>query len=166
MGKKEKMQKDSLQLPAYQTLEKYCREKNILELALYGGAFQKGSIREFTPYEFYFSTDKGEQEIHRLKIKYFYLQKHSAQVQKWVMTDKSIQRKKIIPSLKPVDRYQFPEGILENNAEIMLALHEGEMIRGTVDWFTAYDIMLRADRFSIWVLRHAILDCALLKKPG
>lgn len=163
--KKQKMQKDSQQLPAYQTLEKYCREKTSLELAQYGGTFLKGIIREFTPYEFYFCTDNGESEIHRLQIKYFYLQEQSALVQQWVMLDKSIQGKKGCPSSKPADRYKFPEGILQNDAEIMLALHEGEMIRGTVVWFTAYDIMLKANNCNIWVFRHAILDCALLQRP-
>jgi len=160
------MQKDARQLPAYQTLEKYCREKTPLELALYGGTCLKGILREFTPYEFYFLTDNRELEIHRLQIKYFYLQGHSALVQQWVMIDKSIRRKKGYSSGKPADRYQFPEGLLQNDAEIMLALHEGEMIRGTVVWFTAYDIMLKTNKCSIWVFRHAIAECALLKSPA
>lgn len=163
--KKQKMQKDSQQLPAYQTLEKYCREKTPLELALYGGTCLKGILKEFTPYEFYFHAEKKELEIHRLQIKYFYLKGHSALVQKWVMIDTSIQRKKADPSCKTLERYQFPEGMLQNDAEIMLALHEGEMIRGTVLWFTAYDIMLKANKCSIWIFRHAIADCVLLKSP-
>ncbi len=166
LQKKVRMQQDENQTPAYQALEDFIKDQTLLELAQYKGASIKGRIKDFTPYTFNFISQDQESVIHRLSLKYLYKEEHSAMIQKWIIVDKNIQKKQLRPKYKPVDRFQFPEGVLQKGAEIMLALHEGEMIRGTIEWFTPYDIMLKASgKFPLWVFRHAVIECALLKRP-
>lgn len=162
---KHKMGEDESQKIAFETLAKFAEQKTELELARYGQQIQSGTLKEFTPYEFIFVTDGQDTEIHRLKLKYCYEKRYSEIIKKWVMVDKSILKRKLRPAYRPINRYVFPEGILQKNAEIMLALHEGEMIRGKVIWFTPYDILLQANKAEIWIFRHSIVECALIKKP-
>lgn len=104
LQKKARMQQDSAQSPAYQTLEEYTKDQTLLELAQYKGTFNKGRIRDFTPYTFYFVSQDKETIIHRLSLKYLYKEEHSAMLQKWIITDKTIQKKQLRPKYKPIDR--------------------------------------------------------------
>ena len=162
---KETMMSDQNQQAAFDALAEYCKNGTPLELAKYGGATQKGILQDFTPYEFFFCSQNKVGRVHRLELKYFFLEQSGEAIKKWIMTDKNIQQKKLKPSYKPVGRYQFPEGVLQNEAEIMVALHEGEMIRGKIVWCTPYDILLLANKHHIWVFRHAVVECALIRKP-
>ncbi len=165
LSQKKRLCVDPSQRSSYESLTKFCDQKIALELARYGERFQEGYIKDFGPYEMLFVSEGVEFDIHRLKIKYMYEKRFSELVKKWVVLDKSIQKKKLRPAYRPINRYQFPEGVLQVGAEIMLALHEGEMIRGKILWFTPYDIMLQSNKAEIWVFRHSIVECALIRKP-
>lgn len=164
LQKQNRMKEDNTQEKAYQALLRYCENKTVLQLQRYGGKTQDGVIENFTPYEFYFATQKGVRKIHRLKIKYFCEEKVAAPVKKMVFIDNGIQQKKLRPSYGPEGRYKFPEGILQDGNEILLALHEGEMIRGKIIWFTPYDMLLQVGKYEVWVFRHAVVDCTLAKR--
>ena len=163
---KQKMQEDESQRPAYDMLEFYCQQQTPLVLVNYGLRSWHGTLKDFTPYEFLFVKEDVPQKLHRLETKYFYAEEDAAIVEKWIVMDKSIQKKKMRAAYKPDKRYKFPEGILQEGAEIMLALHEGEMIRGRIIWFTPYDILLEISKNAkIWIFRHAAWECALLRRP-
>lgn len=165
LQKKQRMQEDAKQENAFEKLTKYCDEKTPLVLAKYGGEFQKGYIKDFTPYEFTFVIENKTKLIHRLSIKYLFEEQYFASLKKWIMTDKSIQKKKLKPSYKPDGRYVIPDSVLQEGAEIMLVLHEGEMVRGKILWYTPYDLYLAAMKNEIFLMRHSVIECALLRRP-
>lgn len=164
--KKQRMQGDNKQTPAFTTLAQYCTDKVAIELALYNQKFCEGLIKDFTPYEFVFAMGENTDKIHRLSMKYFCLQQDAAAIKKLIMIDKAILKKNLRPSHKAEGRYQFAEGVLQEKNEIILALHEGEIIRGAVLWSTPFDIMLRVGKYPIWVFRHAVIDCTQSKRPA
>lgn len=166
LEKRKMMQEDSEQVKAFEALTGYSENKTPLQLQKYGGKFEDGILEDFTPYEFYFATNKCLLKIHRLKLKYFYEQSAAAAIKKSVFIDKGIKEKKQKPSYGPEGRYKFPEGLLKEGNEIILALHEGEMIRGKVVWSTSYDILLDVNKQKIWVFRHAVIDCTLTRRPA
>lgn len=164
--KKERMRQDDNQSPAFSMLETYRCDKVSLELAMYDGKTLVGVIEDFTPYEFYFQP-KGEQKkmsIHRLEIKYLCTEQEAPLVKKMMMVDKTIQAKKMHPTLGREGRYKFPEGLLKSGNEIILALHEGEIMRGPIVWCTPYDIMLQVGKQRVWIFCHAVTECALARK--
>ena len=132
MRQKEKMQKDRQQAPAYEEFARYCREKTQLVLGLYDGKIYTGAMEDFTPYEFIFHEGKTEKMIHRLKIKYLMEKKHQRGIEKAVLVDQQTRNKKLQPSENPKKRFQFPDDALAVGREIILGLHEGEMVRGVV----------------------------------
>ena len=167
LNKKVKFRKDPLQISAYKQLETYRQKKVPIILGRPQLTFQKGILKNFTPYIFYFlnKNNKKEYKIHRLKIKYFYLEKDHEFFQKWIMKDSITQKKKLTVRSKLVEDYKVSDKILINGAEVMLALYEGEIIRGIVVWSTPYDIMLKSKDAYIWIFQHSIIDSALLRKP-
>ncbi|HON44439.1 MAG TPA: hypothetical protein P5543_00130 [Planctomycetota bacterium] len=163
--KKIKMQKDAMQNKAFLWLEECIKSKEQIQLALYGKKeFLYGVLQDFTPYVFKLVVPKGIQKIHRLSMKYFYFKKDEEFIKKWILIDKTIKAKKLHAERDKNKRFQFPENILVEGNEIMLGLHGGEMIRGKVLWFTPYDILLQTSKTIIWIFRHAIIECAIIRK--
>lgn len=162
--KQQRMLQDENQKPAFAKLQEYCEQKTPLCLAKYGAKSLEGIISDFTPYEFDFLADDKIFRIHRLEIKYFCKQSNFKLLQKMIPVDKSIRKKKLRPSHKPDGRYQFPPGVLEKDKDVILALHEGEIVRGTIVWFTNYDIMLKVGKTEVWVFRHAVTDCGQARR--
>jgi sRNA-binding regulator protein Hfq len=81
-----------------------------------------------------------------------------------IIIDKNTYEKKLRPSYGKKGRYQFPEGVLQEGNEIMLALHEGEIIRGKIVWYTNYDIFLQMGKKHLWIFRHSVIDSAMTSK--
>jgi sRNA-binding regulator protein Hfq len=164
--KKETMSHDEGQSPAFTALEAYRQDKVVLDLAMYDGKTRQGILLDFTPYEFYF-LPKGEERsirIHRLELKYFCSEQESPSLKKMMMIDKAIQGKKLLPTFGREGRYKFAENMLKAGNEIMVALHEGEIMRGLILWSTPYDILLQVGKQRVWIFCHAVTDCALARK--
>ena len=164
--KKEKMQKDMSQEKAFAKLSQYVEKKTSLVIEKYKNKEKTVQIRDFTPYEFSIKHPYKEvyDKIHRLEIKYMYSKNIQKTVKKFIMFDKSLQKKRLKPTHGKEGRFRFSENDLNEGNEVMLALHEGEMLRGKIIWSTPYDIMLNLANNKIWVFRHAVNDCMVLKR--
>ncbi|MEX2665948.1 hypothetical protein [Candidatus Uabimicrobium amorphum] len=165
MQKKKKMQSDDAQKAAFEQLTKYTEKDTILVIEKYKNKYQTVRIKDFTPYEFFAADRKDNiEKIHRLEIKYMYERAVQKTLKKFVMVDKDIQRKRLKPTHGREGRFKFPEEMLQKGNEVILSLHEGEILRGTILWATPYDIMLNLANNRVWVFQHAVTDCMLMRK--
>lgn len=165
MQKKKKMQSDDAQKEAFEQLTKYMKKDTILVVEKYKGKYQTVRIKDFTPYEFFAADRKDNiEKLHRLEIKYMYERSVQKTLKKFIMVDKDIQKKRLKPTHGREGRFKFSDEMLQKGNEVILALHEGEILRGTILWATPYDIMLNLANNRVWVFQHAVTDCMLMRK--
>ncbi|WP_372371297.1 hypothetical protein [Candidatus Uabimicrobium sp. HlEnr_7] len=165
MQKKLKMQNDNLQKDAFSQLSKYMEKDSIVVIEKYKNKYQTVRIKNFTPYEFFAADRKDNiEKIHRLEIKYMYERSIQKTLKKFIMVDKDVQRKRLKPTHSRDGRFSFSKEMLQQGNEVILSLHEGEMLRGTILWSTPYDIMLNLANNRVWVFQHAVANCSLMRK--
>ncbi|MEZ4316048.1 MAG: hypothetical protein R3F61_01020 [Myxococcota bacterium] len=135
---------------------------NRLTFGLHGRRVVTGVVGAATPYSFMLTPDEGEaEEIHKLQVKFAYAPEHWKRAKKAIRMDKVLSKTPREPIPRPQDRYGCSDkrlfSYVDRRDEIGVTLLEGEMIRGTVKWFSRYEIGLevRGD-VDIFVFRHAL----------
>ncbi len=159
------MKEDNSQEKAFQTLTEHIKREREIVLMRYEKGAISGALKDFTPYDFLFSTQSSLKKIHRLEIKYMYEKSEEKGLDKMIMYDKGVQKQKLRPSHGPDGRYHFSQSVLQNGTEVMIILHQGEILRGIIEWFTPYDILLKVGSKKVWVFRHAVVNCSALRRP-
>ena len=142
------------------------------------------TVKQLLKYDLNLLCGKDIRQIHKLDIKYCYKQEYEQSVKANIRYDEDVKSQSLEP-LKPMkERYQIQDTPLQkarrDKAKIRLILRGGEIIEGTIDWFSPYEIKvefsegssipLHPDRSgsrdrpkgNVIAYRHAVYDCAIL----
>ncbi|MBC8228163.1 hypothetical protein H8E77_01280, partial [bacterium] len=144
------------------------------------------TVKELLKYKLNLLCDKDVRQIHKLDITYCYKQEYEPAVLANLRYDDSI-KSQLLEPIKPMkERHQIEDDLLQKarrgKSTIRLILRGGEIITGTIDWFSPYEIKVEfpegssipltggfvtADNHhrpkgNVIAYRHAVYDCAIL----
>jgi len=118
-----------------------------------------------------------ERRIQKHNIKYCYKQEYENSVKANIQFDEKIKAKKLEPITHRKDRYQIPNKSLRKaKAEkktIRLVLRGGEILLGTIEWFSTYEIKVgfgsettdETSTGNVIAFRHAAYDFDISSEP-
>lgn len=144
-----------------------------LTLGLHGDRRLVGRVAEVEAYRFTVvpQTKEGEGEpetLHKLQVKYAHAPDDWKKVRKGLKKHKGLSAEPREPIERPQDRYSCSDRrlfrVVDQEALIEVTLLEGEQIRGTVVWFSRYEMGMRikGSEVPIVVFRHALFDVSEL----
>ena len=130
-------------------------------VAVHGQTLLRGVITEVTPYEVGLSVDGAPAELTpKLQIKYAALGSDAGALASSIVAAPDAGPADPIPA--PQDRYHLADRHLmswmESGSALRLRTLEGDLIRGSVEWFSRWEIGLltRDAGLRVGVFRHAI----------
>jgi sRNA-binding regulator protein Hfq len=138
-------------------------EGSAVALALTGKRRVRGVVLRVEPYLAVVQSDEGEEEIHKLSIKYGYSSADWKKVRKVFKSDKALAKSPREPKPRPQDRYSCSDrrlfGYHDAGTEVVVTLLEGEVLRGIVAWFSRYEFALTVKGgVQVTVFRHALVN--------
>lgn len=135
-----------------------------LALARFGEDTVTATVQSVDAYTATLELDDGEPiEAHKLSLKYGYDPDEWKKVRKASKKDKRVANQDMTPAKQPQDRYTCSDkrlfGYVDNGREVSVTLVDGEVFRGSVQWFSRYEfgLLLKGD-VEITVFRHALQD--------
>lgn len=140
---------------------------NQLAVVLHDGRTLAGTVELVEPYTFRVAAEGTEPEdVHKLQAKYAYNPSDWKKVKKAVRQDKEVAKQPAEPAVRPQDRYSCSDrrlfGYLDQGTEVVATLLDGDVLRGTVGWFSRYEFGLgvRGD-IEVTVFRHSLHDLSV-----
>lgn len=144
-------------------LEEHAESGAPVTLLLHGHRRLMGRILMVDAYMFRFQPEEGEAEdIHKLQVKAAFDPESYKRVRKILKFDKELEKAPRPPITRPQDRYTCSDRrlfrFMDEKHEIQVTLLEGEILRGTVAWFSRYEfgLKLKSGDAEVAVFRHAI----------
>lgn len=145
-------------------IDDYAQSAQPVSLLLHAHRRVSGTIELADTYLIRFKAEDGNvEDFHKLQVKLAFAPDAYKRVRKVLKYDKELENKLLSPISRPQDRYSCSDKrlfrYLDESTEIQVTLLEGELLRGTVAWFSRYEfgLKLKGDT-DVVVFRHALHD--------
>lgn len=132
--------------------------------ALFGGRKVDGRITQVTPYQVTLEPVEGPAEdLHKLAFKFGHALDDYKRLRKIQAWNKALRDAPRLPPELPQDRYTCSDKrffkYVDTGVPVRATLLEGEVIEGSVAWFSRYEFALSIKgQATIVVFRHALHD--------
>jgi len=134
------------------------------------------TVKQLGAYKLGLLCDKDILKIPKLNIKYCYKREYEQSVKTNIQYDESIKSQSLEPIKSIKERYQIQDDLLQKarrgKSTLRLILRGGEIITGTIDWFSPYEIKvefheessipLHRPKGNVIAYRHAVYNFAVL----
>lgn len=131
------------------------------------------TVKRILKYNIFLLCGEDARQIRKLDIKYCYKQEYEASVKANIKYDESIQSQSLEPIEPMNERYQINGKLLQkarsDQSCVKVVLRGGEIIEGTIDWFSPYEIKLafpegsnHRPKGNIIAFRHSVYAFAVL----
>ena len=125
------------------------------------------TVKKNMKYELDLISNDEVQRIDKHDIKYCYKQNYEQAVVENIQFDEKIKAQKLEAIIPRKDRYRIKNEFLlkakKEKKEIRVVLRGGEIIVGTITWFSPYEIKVEFPSGKLIVFRHAVYDFSI---PG
>ena len=137
-------------------------KQELLKFHLAGQQEVRGKIVNNLVFDFEISDETGKiQRIPKLTVKYFYPAPLDEKVSLLIDVNSEIADQHLQPIIKPhlrnhvKNKTLYP--LMKEHEAVIITLYEGEIIRGFIDNFTRYELIVKFnENLHIILLRHAI----------
>lgn len=132
--------------------------------ALFGGRKVEGKITDAQPYEVELTPTSGAAErLHKLAFKYGLAADEAKKLRKSLSYLKALQDAPRAPAERPQERYTCSDKRLfryiDSGVHVRATLLEGEVIEGTMVWFSRFEFALAVKGgATVVIFRHALHD--------
>ncbi len=124
------------------------------------------TVKQLGAYKLALLCDKDILKIPKLNIKYCYKREYEQSVKTNIQYDEGIKSQSLEPIKSIKERYQIQDDLLQKarrgKSAIRLILRGGEIITGTIDWFSPYEIKVEFPEGNVIAYRHAVYNFAVL----
>ncbi|MHB2016056.1 MAG: hypothetical protein ACYCW6_03825 [Candidatus Xenobia bacterium] len=134
---------------------------------MYSGEQMEGSITGILPYYFYLGEGREQQKLEKLNIIYCYKKEHAPEVTA-LPKDPDVLGMGLQPVRDKTARTELPEDqmktAMETHQEVQFVMHDGTVVRGTVDWYSKYNVKIRlGGEPSIVIFTHGVHSINFVK---
>lgn len=142
-------------------IQKQIKNKTPMVFEMYKQTTLKGIITNRFIYSLKVKEDENITQVHKLNIKFLYKQEYEEFVEEATSIDEDVRSQGLTPIVPRSERHDIDNGLLldcyQNKNLIKVITREGEVMSGTIDWFSKFDIKLELnDKGSVIIFRHAI----------
>ena len=141
-------------------VQKQIRRKTPMVFELYG-AHVEGTITRRLTYAFDVLVDGETRRIEKINIKYMYKRDQIPRIVLGIGADPDLEAKNLVSIARRSERFQIEDSVLarchKEETPARLTLRGGEIIIGTIDWFSQYEIKINfMHRSGVVVFRHGL----------
>ena len=145
-------------------LDEAASDGRVWTWALFGGRKVEGKLTAITPYNVTLvPTEGAPEELHKLAFKFGHAPDDFKRLRKIQLCNKALREAPKAPAERPQERYTCSDKrffkYVDSGAVVRATLLEGEVIEGSVAWFSRYEFALSIKgHATIVVFRHALND--------
>ncbi|MBM3236501.1 helix-turn-helix domain-containing protein [Candidatus Poribacteria bacterium] len=147
---------------------KQIREKTPMVFEMYNHESIFCTVDKLFKYDLELVVDGGEKtKIQKHNIKYCYKQENAEKVKASISFDESVRSQGLMPIIKRKERYQIDHNMVKETwakrGKVRLVTREGEIIIGSPNWFSIYDIKVSLPLGgNVVTFFHALYDFKIL----
>jgi len=144
-------------------IQKQIRRKTPMIFELYNETITDARIIRLMKYFLTLLINREKRNIDKLNIKYCFKQSDVSKIRPFIEYNESIRNKNLLPIVDKDERFCVDIDSIakcyKGNIPVMISLRGGEIISGTIDWYSKYTVKIRLpSNRSVITYLHAYYD--------
>jgi len=144
-------------------IQKQIRNKTSMIFELYNETISGARIIRLMKYFLTILVDGEKRNINKLDIKYYFKQADVCKIRPFIEYNERIRNDNLLPIVKNSERFSADTEIIDKyyreNKPVSIILRGGEIVSGTIDWYSRYEIKICLPTHrSVVTFIHAYYD--------